>query len=282
MSIKNGQQFSLAKAVLSLPLRFKISIPYLIVASLFAGLATFMVGRSFVSTLEDRFRRQLEEAYFRAVDEVINIEAAQLKIFRTISFTLGVPEAVTNHDVDQLSSLVYPQIANNQLHNVMILDETGKLIISWQRQEGTANYSTNLNSQVINWAVVNRVVAADFDEKGDKFVQLIDTPQGLILYTVGPIRTTDDQLGILMIGSPITKVVQNLALTSLANVTFYDDAGEVVFSSFGNRNLSTVESTIRGNTNCLLRRHEWNDCVMNGMLDPSPASKTFDSIGIIG
>jgi class 3 adenylate cyclase len=246
MEIKSGSKGSITKKILGLPLRFKISVPYLIVASLFTGLAIFMIGRSLVSTLEDRFRRQLEEAYFRAIDEVINIESGHLQMFRTISFTVGVPDALASQDAQRLNELIFPQIVNNQLNNVDVLDETGRSIISWRLLEGTSEYVSSTEKQQFDWDVVRTVVAADYDEQGDKFVQFVDTPQGLILYTAGPIRTEESQLGILLIGTPISKITQVLALSSLANITFYDETGFVSYSSFGDRNISSLSAEILG------------------------------------
>ena len=54
--------------VLSLPLRFKITIPYLIVAILLAGVATWVVTQSFARGLQERFNAQLVDGFATASD----------------------------------------------------------------------------------------------------------------------------------------------------------------------------------------------------------------------
>ncbi|HKZ71384.1 MAG TPA: hypothetical protein VJ020_14950, partial [Anaerolineales bacterium] len=45
--------------LLTIPLRFKITIPYLVIALLLAGLAAWLVSQTFAKALQERFRGQL-------------------------------------------------------------------------------------------------------------------------------------------------------------------------------------------------------------------------------
>ncbi len=67
----------LVAPLLSIPLRFKITIPYLVVAILLAGLATWLVSQSFAKTLQDRFRGQLVDSYATASDALFQFESNQ-------------------------------------------------------------------------------------------------------------------------------------------------------------------------------------------------------------
>ena len=67
-----------ARAFLSLPLRFKITIPYLVVAILLAGLATWVITQSFVSRLQERFDVQLVDGFQAASTQVFQSESKAL------------------------------------------------------------------------------------------------------------------------------------------------------------------------------------------------------------
>ncbi len=235
---------SFIQRLLSLPLRFKISIPYLIVASLLAGLAAYTVGRSFVETMEERFRSQLEDASARTAEGVIDLEAFHLQMIRTIAFTQGVPEAVSGKDKSSLEALVFPHVVNHQLYAVDLLDAEGEPLLSWHRQEGKLEYRQNEFMDYRQQDVVRAVLEGKADQVGDKFTSLVNTPWGLYMYTVGPIRNEEGRLGAVMVGTPVEAMIRQLALKTLANLTIYDQAGEPVVSTVGNPLPQPVDEAI--------------------------------------
>lgn len=248
MERKGETKHSIFYTLLSLPLRFKISVPYLIVASLLAGLATYIVGRSLLLTLEERFQSQLEDSALRASAGILDVEAVHLRMIRTIAFTAGMPEAVLARDLDALNRLVFPHIANNSLYYVDILDAAGDPIASWHKNEGTSDYRQNEVAPYSEWAFVQRVISGGVDQNGDKFVDIVNTPWGLTLYTAGPIRTADEHIGVILIGTPFPKIVQGLSLLSLSNITLYKPNGESVVSTFAAETIDQLDvQTVAGN-----------------------------------
>ena len=224
---------SFFRVLLSIPLRFKITIPYLILAALLAGLASYQVARSFITTLEERFRGQLEDASFRVSDSVLWIEDDHLVSLRSIAFTVGVPNTLNDRDLRELEDLVYPQIVNNQLYFVDILDENGEFLTSWHRNDDVLEYLTGNSTNYKEWESVKAVSEGRVDELGDKFAEVVIAPWGISLYTAGPVFLEEKLVGIILVGSPLSKLIPDLALNSLANVTVYDDSGQVALSTLG-------------------------------------------------
>ncbi len=245
MDDKSEPKRSILNFLLSLPLRFKIAIPYLIVASLLAGLATYLVGRSFVSTLEDRFRGQLEDASIRVSEGVLDVEAAHLYTLRTIAFTLGVPNAVADQDIDALRTLVFPHIVNDQLYFVDVLGADGAPLATWHRIEGTSEYRENETASYLEWPLVRTVLAGESDDMGDKYVDIVETPWGLAVYTVGPIRTEEGQQGVLLIGTPVSEMIFDLSKLGIANTTLYNSSGEALVSTFDVAALDSLGDELR-------------------------------------
>lgn len=245
MEERSEPKRSILNFLLSLPLRFKITIPYLIVASLLAGLATYLVGRSFVSTLEDRFRSQLEDASIRVSEGVLDVETAHLYMLRTIAFTMGVPDAVVDQDIDALRMLVFPHIVNDQLYFVDILGADGAPLATWHRIDGTSEYRENETASFSEWPLVRNVLGGESDEMGDKYVDIVETPWGWAIYTVGPIRTEEGLQGILLIGTPVSKMIFDLSKLGIANTTLYNSSGEALVSTFDMSTLDSLSDELR-------------------------------------
>lgn len=218
--------------LLSFPLRFKITIPYLLAAILLAGLATFQISRAFRSTLENRLRSQLADALARSAEGVIDIEAQHLTWLRTIVFTQGVPEAVADQNIDSLRALVLPIVANEQIPYVEILDPKGLPFISWHITSQPGFFEEGNTSDFQYWPMVKAVFQQD--EQGDKYAALMDPPWDLTFYTSGPIKIQDNRIvGVILIGTPAQDVVRQLRNLSIADVTFYDPIGHPAVSSLG-------------------------------------------------
>lgn len=228
------QQRSWARILLSVPLRLKITVPYLIVASMLAGLAVYQVSRTFITTLEERFEGQLQDASFRVADGTLQIENDHLDASRAIAFTVGVPEAVNEQNVAEIGDLVFPQVANNGLFYATVLDLNGTILGSWHRVGDDLRYSEGQNTNFSNWATVQLVLAGYADEVGDKFSEIVEPPWGLSIYTAGPIMLNDELVGVLLIGTPFSSLVPDLAIRSLSNVTIYKSNGYRTKSTFDN------------------------------------------------
>jgi adenylate cyclase len=222
------------RILLSIPLRLKITIPYLVVASLLAGLASYQVAHTFVMTLEERFRAQLQDASYRVAEGLLGVEENHLAGLRTIAFTLGVPEAVKSGDINSLMDLIYPQIVNNQLYYVDLLDEDGNPLITWHREGETLDYINNQTTDYSNWSSVQAVLSGQVDDLGDKYAEIVSPRWGQSIYTAGPIILNGDTVGVLLIGTPVSKLVPELAINSLSNVTVYDSKGFRTKSTFEN------------------------------------------------
>ncbi len=224
----------ITRRLLSVPLRLKISVPYLIIATLLAALATFQVSRAFQTTLEGRLRGQLADAAARVAEGVIAIEARQLTWLRTLAFTAGVPESLAEEDYDTLKNLVFPQIVNNNIPFVEILDRRGNPVATWHTLGQPGFYEENENTDYTSWPLVRDVLAGENDELGNKYAEIVATPWGLVLYTAGPIITTENELlGVILVGTPMEEVVLELKDQSIADVTIYDPQGRPTVSSLG-------------------------------------------------
>ncbi len=212
---------------LSLPLRLKISIPYLFIATLLAGLATFQVSVSFAETLESRLRAQLEDGAARVAEAVIDIEERHLQMLRTMSFTTGVPEALDAKDSETLQELIFPIMLNQDITYVELLDTTGQPVITWHKTSSTGReYEENIATDYAAWDIVQAILTKEQDELGTRFADVIETPWGPALYTSGPVQSRDGELrGVLLVGTPLEAVALELRDVSIADISIYSPEG---------------------------------------------------------
>jgi class 3 adenylate cyclase len=217
-------------AFLSLPLRFKITLPYLVVAILLAGLATWVITESFVAKLQERFNIQLVDGFETASTQVSQSESKALITERAIAHTIGVAEAVVAHDTDSLNTLIRPLAINAHTPLVHVLDKSGKLIYGLRL---TANGS--MRDEAIDlsaWTPVRHVLAGESDNLGDKFSGIADGPGGPALYVVGPLILDDKQVGVVLVGFPLETLVPQMIANSASQVVLYQPDGEAAFSTF--------------------------------------------------
>lgn len=218
---------------LSVPLRFKITIPYLLAATLLAGLASYQVARSYVSMLEDRFQGQLEDASFRVAEDVHAAETENLANLRTITFTSGFPESLAEGDLPAVKGLAYPVIVNSGMYYVDLLGPDASFLASWHRDGDALQYREGEHTDYRNWQSVRDVAAGTVDDLGDKYAEIVAAPWGLAIYTAGPVILEGETVGITLVGTPLDVLLPAWAADSLSNVTLYDPAGKPVLSTLG-------------------------------------------------
>lgn len=217
-------------AFLSLPLRFKITIPYLVVAILLAGLATWVITQSFVNRLQERFNVQLVDGFETASTEVFQSESKALITERAIARTAGVAEAAAARDTTGLNALIRPLAVNAHAPLVHILDNYGTLIYGLRLAA-----DGNVQDQAIDfgaWTPVRRVLAGESDNLGDKFSGVMDGPGGAALYVAGPLILNNQRVGVVLVGYPLESLLPQMIADSAAQVSIYRPDGQAALSTF--------------------------------------------------
>ena len=242
-SIQPRLSARLLSAALSIPLRFKITVPYLIVVVLLASLATWLVSQSFARTLQERFQSQLVESATAANDDLFAAETAQLAGVRAMAQTTGLAEAVEAHNWEAVDALIRPLTVNASLRLVHILDRDGLPVYGLRALPN--GFAENENAQFTAWSPVANVLKGQRDALGDKFAAVVEAPWGLALYTVGPIKKNDQLVGVVLVGSPLTELLTTIPNGSGETVTVYRPTGQVALSTLGDKTtLGDLESSM--------------------------------------
>jgi putative nucleotidyltransferase with HDIG domain len=214
-------------------IRWKIVLPYAFLTLVLAGVGSFLATRMVTGTLEERFDNQLAEAGRVTSDAVVRTERNHLSVVRSVSFTNGVSDSVANGDAVSTNLLVNPIAVNTSIERLQVLNEDGERLVGLSRG-GTsgAAYETITGDDPSGWQLVQRVLSGEVDTSGDKFAQVVETSDGYVLYTAGPIVLNNAIVGAVLAGTTLTTFLERAKGESLADVTLYDFNGNALESTF--------------------------------------------------
>ncbi len=218
------------------PIRIKITIPYLVLSLILAAAAAFLITQLVLENVEERFNKQLYEAGKISSELSVTYESQLLETQRLLANVEGVPAALQANDADALRSLTLGIIANNQLEAVEFLDQYGNHVLSVHHQSGgnpeDYRFSNGAQSIFSSLEIVQDVLAQKSDERGDKFVDLVETEQGNFLYIAGPIRDPQGNLaGTVLVGRSLARLTADMRAKTFAQITLYAHDGSVLYST---------------------------------------------------
>jgi signal transduction histidine kinase len=218
-------------------IRAKIVLPYAVLTLAVAAVGTFVVTQLVAGSLEERFNNQLVEAGRVASDSVVRKERKHLEVLRALAFTEGVDGAVASGDMHILEELLVPLAVNHQMDSVEVTDNLSKELFGFRHNKGSTDvrdYTLTTGTDLSTWPIVTQILAGQVDPLGDKFVMLIkEEPSGhYLFYTGGPIRYEDRVVGAILVGTYLDEFLAEIKQEALADVTFYDNQGQVPATTF--------------------------------------------------
>jgi putative nucleotidyltransferase with HDIG domain len=215
-------------------IRWRIIAPYAVLTIVLAVAGTFLVTRLVGGSLDERFNNQLAEASRVASDALVRRERQHLEAVRAIAFTDGIGAATAADDEASLERLVQPLAGNSALERVEVLDASGRRIYGARLDDASTLSYVALQDEIdrSGWASVQDVLAGRSDDAGDKFSEIVETPNGPVLYTAGPVYDGERIAGVVLVGTTLDTFVNAAKLESLADVTIYDAGGKAIASTF--------------------------------------------------
>lgn len=218
-----------------LPMRIKITLPYLILALLFALGAAYIVSQVVYESVQDRYFNQLIATGKQTSDWMVREEDRLLASLRLMANTQGVADALKSGDAEALRALILPLIVNTDEEVVDVLDEQGVTVFSAHRPPGAApgEYSFSRGESIFQgYDFVQRVLQNQVDTRGDKFAGFVRASWGDYFYVSGPVLDANNQLvGAVMVGKSTQTLVREMKAETLGETTLYDLSGKVLVST---------------------------------------------------
>jgi putative nucleotidyltransferase with HDIG domain len=215
-------------------IRWKIILPYVFLSAILAVIATYLVTHLVTSSLTERFDNQLVEAGRVTADDVVRKEREHLETVRAVAFTEGVAESIQSKDSERLASLVEPVAANAGVERVEVLDAQGQRLRALSlADKATLRYQEISSAdQPATWPLVGWVLQGEVDELGDKYAQIVETSEGFVLYTAGPVFGDGELVGVVLVGTALDSFAKQAKAKALADITIYDFDGRPLVSTF--------------------------------------------------
>lgn len=212
-----------------------------------------MVTGLVAGSLRERFDNQLAEAGRVATDAVVRKEREHLEGVRALAFTEGVAEAVAAGDTQSLDELLEPVVTNLGLERAEVIGTGANRLFGVTRegQESDLTFQSVDAGDPSQWPPVQRVLAAREDEQGDKFAGLVETPEGFVFLTAGPVRRGDEVVGVALVGTYLDSFARQAREEALAEVTFYDFKGRPLASSFAGTGSASEEANLQVSSSVL-------------------------------
>jgi adenylate cyclase len=217
------------------PMRIKITLPYLILALLFALGAAYIVSQVVYESVQDRYFNQLIATGKQTADWMVREEDRLLASLRLMANTQGVSEALQAGDAETLRSLLLPLIVNTDEEVVDVLDAQGVAVFSAHRAPGDAQgeYSFSRGETIFQGQdFVQKVLQNQVDNRGDKYAGFVRAPWGDYFYVSGPVLDANNRLvGVVMVGKSTQTLVREMKSETLGETTLYDLNGRVLVST---------------------------------------------------
>jgi len=237
MSANIGGSTQAPWRVLSWPLhhiRWKIVLPYAFLTVMLAVIGSYLATELVTGSLEERFNNQLAEAGRGVSDKLVRKEREHLETVRAVAFTEGVADAVQSGDRAGLDALVRPIAVNATVERLEVLDAQGNRLTALRLKDATSVAYEQVADEddPAQWPIVQRVLKGESDELGDKYAQIIETSDGFVLWTAGPVFADRGPAGVVLVGTSLHSFVKQSKAEALADVTVYDFTGNPLASTF--------------------------------------------------
>jgi signal transduction histidine kinase len=217
-----------------LSIRYKVILPFLILTLLVAITGVYVVTRLVSNSLNERLTNQLLEAGRVVSDDIARQEVKHAENARYIALTRGVPEAISEKDVQAVEDLVMPAAAGLGVESLIIEDAAGNQMIQLlQHADGT-------------YSRVDQLLNASLSSHADTLLAIRDpnsTPHRAILkniadnryyfYTSMVISLNNHSIGVIAVGSSLETLLPYLKSSSLADVILYEPSGLAIGTTFG-------------------------------------------------
>jgi adenylate cyclase len=217
------------------PVRIKITLPYVVLAMLFALAGAYVVSQMVMESMEDRFNNQLVETGIQTSDWMVQEESRLLETLRLVANTQGMAAAAQGGDAESLRQIVLPLAVNARVEAVEILDKQGVGVLSLRHVPGgnIEEYSSARGDTVFGeWDFVQYVLQGRKDQGLDKSAGLAHPTWGDTFYVSGPLfDPSGAQVGVILVGKSLVTMVREMREDTLAETTVYDLAGSPLAST---------------------------------------------------
>ena len=155
-------------AAVRIPIRLKVTLPYLILALIIAMAGAYIVTQLVFDTIEERFTNQLIETGKIASEWMVKEEAELLETLRLVAHTEGTGSALKDNNAEKLREIAYPILLNASVDTLEIVDLNGESVLSLRHREGglLEEYDISRGDRTFrDWEIFKQVTSKYIDDR---------------------------------------------------------------------------------------------------------------------
>ncbi len=242
---RSGSSSSTAFPKVRIPVQLKITLPYLILAVLFALGSAYIISQVVFDSVQDRYFNQLIASSKLARDWMVREEDRLLTTLRLISTDPSFGDAIKDSEIENLQEKVL-QIGlqtDEDAFDVLDLEGISKISLRKNDLADPETYQIESGEKAYqNQEFVLNVIRAISDEQGDKYAGYMQFADGDYFIVSGPIFSSEGSLsGVILVGASLGGIIREIQSNTLAHVTLYDQAGNEILSTFNSdKNLQKI------------------------------------------
>lgn len=221
------------------PIRYKIILPYLILAIIVSIIGAFLLSNIVFDSLEDRYINQLIEVGKLASESIVEQEKSLLSSLRLLANLDGVAEALEAEDIESLRNLSFGVVVENQIEDVEFLNAQGQHLLSMaHKHNGNVEeyeFASLSDIKLYEWDVVEKVIRQENDGVGNKYAGYLLHNRKQTFFVAGPVyNQSGDFVGVLLVGQSLDQITRKIRETTLAQITLYNHEGEILSTTLIN------------------------------------------------
>lgn len=211
-------------------LRWKILVPFAVLALVYATTGTFVFSRATAADARANQTARLRDAAAIVTDDIADRAFALSRLVRRVTFTVGVPDAIESKDHHALTSLVLPVVVNAGRSLVVVTNARGVALLDVRIKDGARpvqRAGTRLGADpLLRRALASgRRVAADFSSGF-----LFHTGIAYLAVAV-PIVRDGKTIGAVVAADSVGALGRSLGELTRTSLTLLDGAGRVLVGS---------------------------------------------------
>lgn len=203
-----------------------------------------MVGAYFIaSQLASGVATSEENVLLQSAQAVSNRSVDLYQRQRTeaqrVAFTIGIAEAVVTQDVQGLVTTLEALAASADVDSIITANAEGLEIAGVLRvREGDfTDYSVSTGTDLRELYPVRALL----DDNLIGASGLLQTTRGVIVYVAYPITLGEERVGMVLLGQSLSRIMENLRASSVAQLALYDNNGQITQTTFSLDNNTLVD-----------------------------------------
>lgn len=219
----------------SLPLRWKLTIPFIILFIFLLLLGIFITNQALKETVENRFYMQIGKMGLQASRWMERQEEQLVSSVRLLSNLEGLEVGMERQDADMIRKLTLPYMYYLHAERVEFLDRDGNGLLSVMARPGEEPQQYDFSRGDVsfrNIGLINNALKGAVDRQGDKYAGLVSTPLGEYFYACGPVYNSNREvIGVVLVGRSVSGLAHQMADENVGFYSLYDMNGNILSST---------------------------------------------------